>query len=81
MSDIFDHKYSSKSSQAKKVRRLSVPVSDNLQNAIAAYKTKYPDHSYTDTAVLVTMIDAGFKLWGATEMKKTSDEPVRTVEE
>jgi len=65
MSVFDEHKFASKSSPALKARRLSVPVNDKLQKAINAFKDKYPQHSYSDTAVLTTMIQAGFKLWAA----------------
>jgi hypothetical protein len=66
MSDIFeDHAFANKNSPALKPRRLSVPINVNLQNAINAFKATYPQHNYSDTAVLTTMIQAGFRLWSA----------------
>jgi len=69
-----DHKFASKSSEALKMRRLSVPVSEKLQKAINAFKSKYPAHKYSDTAVLTTMIQAGFKLWAAQLKAQAADE-------
>lgn len=66
MSNMFDeHKFANKNSPATKPRRLSVPINARLQGAIDAFKAKYPNHKYSDTAVLTTMIQAGFKLWAA----------------
>jgi hypothetical protein len=49
----------------EKGRRLSLPISPKLEQAIAAYKAQYPNKQYSDTSVLSTMIIAGFKSWSA----------------
>lgn len=45
-------------------KRVAVPVNAELRQAIDLFK-KIEDGEFTDSAVLQTMIEAGFKQWGA----------------
>lgn len=46
-----------------KTIRKAVPVSPELQKAIELFKRTYPDTKFSDTDVIKTMIEAGFKQW------------------
>lgn len=79
MTQFFNHGQAKKSSPAlkktpvqSKTRRVSIPVSTNLQNFIDAYKedSQQSGFEYTDTGVLETMIQAGAKLWMAQQKTK-----------
>ena len=52
-----------KHSRKKPTRRIAIPVSDNLEKAIDAFQAFYPEQHFSDTRVLVTMIEAGFRQW------------------
>lgn len=68
--EIETHKHALKSSKALKDRRLSLPVSNKLQAVIDRFKLSYPNHQYTDTAVLKVFIEAGAKVWAAHQSQK-----------
>lgn len=60
------------SSQAK--RRLSIPVSPEMQKLIALFKAEYPSVSYSDTAVLSTFIEAGARTWYAQKQRAAEEQ-------
>lgn len=76
--DIEKHKHASKSSPKLKPRRLSVPVTVNLQKVIDAFKSNYPGIDYKDTAVLSTFIEAGAKVWAAHQRAKKAQAEVES---
>lgn len=70
--DIEKHKHALKSS--KKHRRLSIPVSPNLQAVIDKFKATYPDVNYLDTRVITTLLEAGCRVWVAHQQTKKTME-------
>jgi len=44
-------------------RRLAVPITPQLDQAIQTFKDTYAPRKFSDTAVLKTMIEAGFRVW------------------
>lgn len=57
------------SSKTSKVRRVPVTVGEGLEQAIAVFKQYHPDVK-SDSSVLLTMAEAGFKVWGAEMAEK-----------
>lgn len=55
--------------KAAKKRRIAIPMTEELERAILVFKKVHPDVK-TDTAVLETVIEAGFRVWGAEQKAK-----------
>lgn len=55
--------WSKHSKGSSTTKRVAVPVSVELRAAIDLFK-QIEDGDYTDSAVLQTMIEAGFRMWG-----------------
>lgn len=47
----------------RKPRRVPVPVSKELDKLMTMFRDKYPDSRFSDTKILGTMVEAGFRLW------------------
>lgn len=62
--DTIWEKYASSASKPNKNKRLSIPLTPELETAISAFKQYHPDVK-TDAAVAKTMLEAGFKQWAA----------------
>lgn len=60
MADDFTQ-FAKKNSRSQ--RRLAIPITKAMEQAIEGFKAAYPDREFSDTAVLKTMIVAGFKVW------------------
>ena len=54
-------KHAKKKSKPTIDRRLSLPITVDLQRVIDFFKNKNPDLEFSDTAVLMTFIEAGMR--------------------
>lgn len=54
-----------------KKKRMAVPITPDLEKAIAVFKQYHPEVT-KDTAVIQTMIEAGFTQWGM-DMKRKAE--------
>ena len=54
-------KHAKKKSKSKVDRRLSIPISTDLQKVIDFFKARNPDLEFSDSAVLMTFLEAGIK--------------------
>jgi hypothetical protein len=54
-------RHATKKSKKSDDRRLSLPVTNELQKAIEFFKSRNPELDFSDTAVLITFIEAGVR--------------------
>lgn len=47
------------------VRRVAIPVNEELDKLIAFFKDQYPEHRFSDTKVIKTFVEAGARQWAA----------------
>ena len=64
-------KHAKKKTKPMNERRLSLPISVELEKVIAFFKSKNPEFEFSDSAVLMTFIEAGIKIY-VIEMSKKS---------
>ena len=73
-------KHAKKKSKPQVERRLSLPVSGDLEKVITFFKSRNPEFDFSDTAVLMTLIEAGVKAF-VMDMKAQAEAKVAAAQE
>lgn len=77
MMNIDWSKHAKKKSKPAIDRRLSLPVTKELQKVIDFFRSRNPELEFSDTAILMTFIEAGVKTF-AMELSKATQTAVST---
>ncbi len=67
-------KHATRKSKSKDTRRLALPITPELQKAIEFFRMQNSKYDFTDTAVVITFIEAGVRAYVANLNAKSDTE-------